>query len=176
MRLQPIYNFFKSRKNNTSSFHSDTTAVPQSFIQMEMTQFMALIRNLDPNCTGSVNYRQLLSYFILLCSEVPSERQLDAFNLIANEKGLIDKETFVGATFWFEQTEDSQDRPQHEVFERKRFVKESLFDANAKPVDGEEGLYVRAADIIAIMKQPATRGKFKEFKDFLFAPVDKVNV
>ena len=139
MRLQPIYNFFKSRKNNTSSFHSDTTAVPQSFIQMEMTQFMALIRNLDPNCTGSINYRQLLTYFILLCSDVPSESQLDAFNHIANEKGLIDKETFVGTTFWFEQTEDSQDRPQHEVFERKRFVKESLFDANAKPVDGEEG-------------------------------------
>ena len=57
-------------------------------------------------------------------------------------------------------------------------MKESLFDANAKPVDGEEeeALYVRAADIIGIMKQPSTRGKFKEFKDFLFAPVDKVRV
>ena len=107
---------------------------------------------------------------------MPSQQQAEVFNIIANDNGLIDKENFVKSTFWFEETEDSKDRAQHEVFERKRFVKESLFDANAKPVDGEEGLWVRAAELIAILRQPASRGNFKEFKDFLFAPVTKVEI
>ena len=57
MKLQPIYNFFKSRKNNTIGFHGDNSAVPQSFCSMEMNQFMAVIRNLDSGCQGSINYR-----------------------------------------------------------------------------------------------------------------------
>ena len=62
MKLQPIYNFFKSRKNSTLTFNSDTTAIPHSFAEMPTTQFMAMIRNLDTDCTGTINYRQLLTY------------------------------------------------------------------------------------------------------------------
>ena len=32
---------------------------------------------------------------------------------------------------------------------------------------------VRAADLIAILRQPASKGAFIEFKDFLFAPVTR---
>ena len=75
MRLQPLYNFFKSRKNNANSFQGDSTALPQSFLDMEMTQFMALIRNLAADTKGYIDYRQLLTYFILLCSEIPNQDQ-----------------------------------------------------------------------------------------------------
>jgi len=57
MRLQPLYNFFKSRKNNTCGFQGDKTALPQSFLDMEMTQFMAMIRNLAADHNGHINYR-----------------------------------------------------------------------------------------------------------------------
>jgi len=56
---------------------------------MEMNQFMALIRNLDTDCSGTINFRQLLSYFILLCSQVPSEQQVEVLSAIANDDGLI---------------------------------------------------------------------------------------
>ena len=63
---------------------------------------------------------------------------------IADSNGLISRDAFIGASFWFEDSEGSKDLPQHEVFNRKRFVKESLFEANAKEVDGREGLWINA--------------------------------
>ena len=51
---------------------------------MEMTQFMALIRNLAADNNGYINYRQLLSYFILLCSKIPTSEQAAQFGRIAD--------------------------------------------------------------------------------------------
>ena len=37
---------------------------------MGMDSFMALIRNLDPKSTGWIDWRQLMTYFILLQSPI----------------------------------------------------------------------------------------------------------
>lgn len=111
---------------------------------MEMTQFMALIRNLAADTKGYIDYRQLLTYFILLCSPIPKTKEADQLRKLADQNGLISRDAFIGAAFWFEDTEGSKDLPQHEVFNRKRFIKEALFEANAKQVDGQEGLYINA--------------------------------
>ena len=41
-----------------------------------MQSFMSLIRNLDPNNTGFVDWRQLMTYFILLQSKQPSANDI----------------------------------------------------------------------------------------------------
>lgn len=39
-----------------------------------MDSFMSLIRNLDPESTGFVDWRQLMNYFVLLQSRLPPSR------------------------------------------------------------------------------------------------------
>lgn len=87
---------------------------------------------------------------------------------------MISRDAFLSATFWFEDSEGSKDLPQHEVFNRTRFIKEALFEANAKPAEGQEGNWVNAEELTKMLVLPAYKGAFKEFKDFLFAPVNKV--
>jgi len=142
---------------------------------MDMNQFMALIRNLNPINDGFINFRQLLTYFILLCSPVPTEKQVKFVRDLGGDNSLIDRETFVNATFWFDESESSKDLPQHEVFNRKLFIKCALFDANAKTSSDPEGEFVNGSALADILRLPAEKGDFKEFRDFLFAPVNKVD-
>jgi len=89
-----------------------------------MDPFMALIRNLDPKSTGFIDWRQLMTYFILLQSPVCDLQEAAKIQLLADEEGTIKKDIFMDYTFWFDTTEDSKDLHYHLPFERKRFIKE----------------------------------------------------
>lgn len=79
-----------------------------------------------------------MTYFILLQSPILDLQEAAKIQLLADGEGCISQEAFVGATFWFEKTEDSNDRHYHLPFERKRFIKEELFRVNAEEVEGKE--------------------------------------
>jgi len=89
IRAQALYSYLKSRKNNSFSFQGQATTLPQFMMQLEMNQFMTLIRNLDPNCTGFINYRQLLSYLILARSPIPTEAQAEVVQALADASGYV---------------------------------------------------------------------------------------
>ena len=67
--------------------------------------FVSMLRNLDPSSTGFVNHKQMLSYFILLTTRIPTEDEAALLNRIADADGCISEEAFLGASFWFEQDE-----------------------------------------------------------------------
>ena len=122
---------------------------------MGMDSFMALIRNLDPKSTGWIDWRQLMTYFILLQSPILDLQEAAKIQLLADSEGCIGQEAFVGATFWFEQTEDSNDRHYHLPFERKRFIKEELFRVNAEEVEGKEEPQVSVGTLVGFLTIPA---------------------
>lgn len=72
LRVHFIYQFFKSRTNCAIAFQGRDSGFPETICEMGMDSFMSLIRNLDPDSTGFVDWRQLMNYFILLQSNVPS--------------------------------------------------------------------------------------------------------
>lgn len=96
-----------------------------------MMEFMSMMRNLDPNSTGFIDHRQLLTYFILMHSSIPSEQEAAVVTQIADAEGCIAEQSFLESAFWFEETEKSKDREHHEVFDRKMLIKKELFRANA---------------------------------------------
>ena len=64
-----------------------------------------MLRNLDPSSTGFINHRQMLTYFILLQTRIPSEQEAALVNNIADADGCIGEQAFLDAAFWFEQDE-----------------------------------------------------------------------
>ena len=138
-----------------------------------MCQYMQMIRNMDPKSTGFVNYRQLVTYFILLESSVPTEQQAEQIAKAADQAGNVSKEAFVSAKFWFEEQESSKDHPQNQPFDRRKLIKEILFDANCKVVEGQEGATVCAKDLIDILRLPAASKNCTNFHDFIFAPIEQ---
>jgi len=64
--------------NSASRYQGQRTTLPIALSSLELEKFMALSRNLDPSCSGYLNYRQLLTYFILMSSPVPTEKQVAA--------------------------------------------------------------------------------------------------
>lgn len=115
MRVQALYQLWKSRLNSSIRFKGGAT-LPQIINEMEMEKFMALNRNLDPGCSGFVNYRQMLTYLTLMSSPVPTEKQAAVLKTIADTNGYISKEALMGANLWFDEHEISNDLPQYEVF------------------------------------------------------------
>ena len=81
-------------------------------------------------------------------------------------------DAFLGASFWFDEGEKSIDKDHYEPFERKRFVKEELFKANAESVEGRDGAFVRAADLATTLRLPA-KTKATNYHSFIFAKVQR---
>lgn len=174
LRVQFLYQFFKSRLYSSLFYGGDKTTLPEVLNQLKMESYMALVRNLDPHSTGFIDWRALLSYFILLQSAVPSKAQASAIKALADKDGLISEDKFGRAYLWFERTEGSKDPDYHLPFERKLFVKQWLFRVNATEVNGERR--VDAAELVRILRLPAEqRPSAKIFHDFIFADLDPIH-
>lgn len=70
VRVQFLYQYFKARVNASQGFQGFQSTLPEVWNNMGMDSFMALIRNLDPKSSGFIDWRQLMTYFILLQSPV----------------------------------------------------------------------------------------------------------
>lgn len=105
---------------------------------------MAMTRNLDPESTGFICWRTMLSYFILLQSKIPSEKEAEKLLQIADKDGHIGKDVFLAASFWFDGMETTKDLDYHLPFERVKMIKEQLFRTNAIAVESKEGPQVDA--------------------------------
>jgi hypothetical protein len=99
-----------------------------------MANIMNIIRNLDNENTGYVNWRVLYTYIILLKSEIPDAET--PFEHINNENGYANEEDFMAANFWFEESERSQDRDYSLSFERAKIIKQLLYRTNHTTIEG----------------------------------------
>jgi hypothetical protein len=160
-----------TRQNCSKSYRGIRSGLPQFWLDFDMYDYQSIIRNLDRDNQGLVNWRQMISYLILVTSPVMGEA--DAVKLLkASQNGLIDRNTFVNLPMWFDDVERSQDRDYSIPFERTRMIKETLFDVNCRNIAGKVVLNVET--LIEMLRMPALSGQVKdlrEYNDFLLAPV-----
>ena len=141
-----------------------------------MYDYMSMLRNLDKENTGYVNWRQLISYLILVTSPIMSEADANAL-LKASDNGLMTREAFSKLPMWFDDVEVSKDREYSIPFERIKMIKETLFDVNCTTVEGREEPVLRVEELIEMLRAPALAGKTKEhmeYNDFLLAKVKTI--
>ena len=99
MQVVELASIFFTKVKNSAHFGGYDTTLPEQWNKLTMPSILSIIRNLDPNNTGYVNWRTLFTYLILLKSEIPLEVDFDHIN---HENGFAEEADFVGATFWFD--------------------------------------------------------------------------
>jgi len=119
------------RKLEISKALWDDGCLPEEWWGMGEYDFQNMVRNLDRTGTGSVNWKQLATFIILLKSPLPSEDELEtykkAFAFRAGKDLVLDEEKFIQVPAWFDTTEYSQDRDYSIEFPRVKYIKELLF-------------------------------------------------
>ena len=66
----------QNKIKNSVHFGGFDTSVPACWQSFGLAEINQLIRNIDPKSTGYVNYRTLMTYIILLQSQVPSAKEI----------------------------------------------------------------------------------------------------
>jgi len=137
---------------------------------------MGITRNIDTENTGLVNWRQFLTYITLSNSPLPTVNKLNEAKMSMGGKGLVTKDEFVAAKFWFDENEASRDRQYSEHFDRASLIKGVLFDLHATPQpEGEPMLnFEKFAEVVRFPY--ARNNQAKIFSDFLFAPVQAMKI
>ena len=126
---------FISKKNASIGFGGYLSALPKEWNSLDQTQIRHLVINLDLYQTGLINWRTMFTYFCLLKSSIPTDKEIEPLKSSCKaENGLVSCDNFMKAKFWFEESESSVDRPGSHVFERAKMIKQMLFDAHSRVV------------------------------------------
>lgn len=145
---------------------------------MSMYDFQAIIRNLDPENTGFINWKLLITCVILLRSPIMTEKECEAIKSKAGEEGVMTKDDFVKCAMWFDATEVSKDRDYSIPFERLEMVKDHLFRVHCCTIEGREEPVVVLGDLCEMLMVPARiypkESTSMVYNDFLFAEVKTV--
>ena len=99
MQVVELASIFFTKVKNSAHFGGYDLTLPEQWNKLTMPSILSIIRNLDPNNTGFVNWRTLFTYLILLKSEIPSEVDFEHIN---HENGSAEEADFVNAVFWFD--------------------------------------------------------------------------
>jgi hypothetical protein len=94
---------------------------------------MRIVRNLDPESKGVVDWRTLFNYMALERSTVPTTVDVTG---LKTENGFAERQAFVAHKWWYAESESSKDREYSNTFERVRMLNEMLFSANKTTVEG----------------------------------------
>lgn len=163
MQVVEIASLLFSKIKLSVQFGGYESALPASWNKLSLPDIISIVRNLDPENTGFVNWKDLFTLMVLQCSPIPSEVDTKGLKM---ENGFAEKEAFVAHKWWFAATEGSADREYSHVFERVRMVSELLFEANKTTVEGGRSV-VNVGEFCR--KMTARRGA--SFFEVLFAPV-----
>lgn len=158
------------RKSKNSSSMVDIGGLPKSWNGLNQADFERMVRNLDINNVGSVNFKFLATCCILLHSNIPSDSQIETLKKAMKEIDITVNcwtENLTGkACEWFESTERSKDREYSHVFPRVELIKDLLFDLHA-----ENGVLNMPdfSHTLAAYKYKIHFKQAKTFRDLLFA-------
>jgi hypothetical protein len=125
MQTKDIVQFLYTKVKNSKTFACSSSGLPEWWNSMGLVEINQIIRNIDSKNTGYVNWRTLVTYMILLKSQVASASEISRIEKMLGDE--TSKEAFVKGTFWFDQSERSKDRENAIVFERVILIKELLF-------------------------------------------------
>lgn len=117
------------RKLENSKTLQDDGSLPEQWWSLTAYDFQTLIRNLDRTGLGTVNWKQLATFIILLKTALPSEADLESLKQ-AFGGHMLSLEAFTTIRTWFDEAEDSQDRHYSIPFHRLQQIKSLLFKVN----------------------------------------------
>jgi hypothetical protein len=80
MQVVELSSIFFTKVKNSAHFGGYDLTLPDQWNKLTMPSILSIIRNLNPNNTGFVNWRFLFTYLILLKSEIPSEVDFEYIN------------------------------------------------------------------------------------------------
>jgi len=88
---------------------------------------------LDKEKTGYIRYKDIATYFVLLESILPTEKELAEYDIklsVVTQGDCLTKKNFVKVEAWFDCYEECEQRERAERFERVEMIKGLLFDIN----------------------------------------------
>jgi len=136
MHCRELVNLLFSKIKNSAHFKGFGSAVPETWAGFGHAEINQLMRNIDSKNTGYVNWRTLLTYMILLRSNVPSAKEISRIEKMLGEEATC--EQFCQGSFWFDACEVSADRDNAIDFERVKMIKQMLFETHCQ--DGDDKL------------------------------------
>jgi hypothetical protein len=164
-----------SKINYTKNFGGYINAAPECWKKVNMQQIQGMMRNIDTENTGYVNWRQFFTYLILGQSTLPTMNQLQEMKTHLGAAKIANSSAFVNAKMWFDACEEAKDRDYSHHFDRVSQLKQILFDTNACAEHPDSGKGVAVDTFVEMLRIPAARQKnAKKFSDFLFAAVKPI--
>jgi len=97
------------RKAANSRSLGDVGGLPKEWSSFTRNDFEKLVRNLDINNSGSIDHRVLATSCILLKSDLPTDKDIDAMKRSLQQLEVTEDQ-FLAGEFWFEKSENSTDR------------------------------------------------------------------
>lgn len=154
--------------NNAKSFKGIDSGLMPAWEALKLPQIYNILRNLDSQNKGFVNWRQLFLYMLLITSPIPTEEEI---NKMVKDLGGIDAEVtradIICGEFWFDNHEVSKDRPHAHPFKRVDFLKILLFET----FEIAETDCFDLKRFVEYLRFARTEKSAKTFNDFLFAKV-----
>jgi len=126
MQCRELANLLYNKIKNASAFVSHPCGIAASWQSFGLAEINWMIRNLDHSNTGYRNWRVLMTYIILLRSEVASAKEISRIEKMLKD-AEVEEDRFVEGEYWFEETERTVDRENAIEFERVKFIKQLLF-------------------------------------------------
>lgn len=117
-----LINLIFNKLNNGRHFGGAETGFPEAWGTLGLEHINQMIRNIDSHNSGYVNWRTLATCFILLLSEVPSGQEIIRFQTSLSDK-KVSLAQFTACHFWFDESEQSEDRPNANEFPRSKQIK-----------------------------------------------------
>lgn len=135
---------------NSRSLH-DGSGLPKDWSNLSKQDFIGIVRNLDTENNGCVNWKQLATYMTLIKSTLPSEEQIvyvqDSMLRNQTSQDKISEELFVKTTTWFDNQTKSKDRNYSHPFPRSDIIKKLLFRIHKD--ENEDSLHIQPfADLL----------------------------
>ena len=135
-----------------------------------------MMRNLDKHSSGSIDWRQFMSYLVLLNSKISDETQSEKFfnecKAFQSSDNMIKLEDLKRVSAWFDQSEISEDRDYSHPFPRVELIKELLFKINAE--EGCDEIAIKPLVVLLRAKElTIVDYSLKTYKDLLFKPIKR---
>lgn len=128
---QVISQILMNKINYSKNFGGYINALPEEWKQVNMQIIQGMMRNIDTENTGYVNWRQFFTYLLLSQSPLPNVNTLGDMRQKMQNVKISSQDQFVNTQMWFDRCEESKDRDYSHHFDRVSMVKKILFDTNA---------------------------------------------
>lgn len=162
------------RKVQNSRSLGDGSGLPKDWSNLTKPDFIRIVRELDTENNGTINWKQLVTYMILVKSSLPTEEQIvqlqDSMLRNQTSQDRISEELFVKTSAWFDNYTKNKDRNYSHPFPRADIIKKLLFRIHKDQADSQS---MHIQSLIDLLRSRELRQLHKNpdlYHDLIFTP------